>query len=512
MLGAILAVMAIAAAQSWNRWLDPIIDTGRDLYIAERLGEGARLYRDIRYEYPPLAPYLLAAITRMTGSSLAGFALIGLGQSIAIAALLLLIAAKFAGRRAGFAAALLFAALNFCGASTHGANFVFPYTYAATFGMLFLLGVVAAAAWGWPRLAVLAALAASWCKVEYCIAALLVVIALTAARKLRVRDLIAMIAALITSVFVAANVFGGAAMRANLFAPSLTHGAVARRFYSVVAGTADWQANALDGLLGLAAIAAIVLLLNRNWSIAAAVVAVALGVCLHVPSFFRAWGLLQWPILGYAIVRRERGWLLVLAIFSIASTLRIPWNVTPIWYGFVLVLPVYLLIAFVLFHELPSRGVYRRELATIWLLLFGGFAIRALFEQHQYFAAKPYRIESRRGTFYDRSPALAALLPQLDGKSLVVFPEGIAINHLAGIPTPISFHTFTPPEMSDDAEREVLRELEAHPPELIVIVPRDVREYGRRAFGIDYDQRIAAWIGGHYRTVSRSSIELLHRK
>src|SRR5204862_1453481 len=34
---ALLVVVAVVAlAQSWNRWLDPIIDTGRDLYISEQ--------------------------------------------------------------------------------------------------------------------------------------------------------------------------------------------------------------------------------------------------------------------------------------------------------------------------------------------------------------------------------------------------------------------------------------------------------------------------------------------
>ena len=65
MLAAIVAAAAIALAQSWDRWLDPIIDAGRDLYIPEQLRHGARLYADIRYNYPPLAPYLLAAITAL---------------------------------------------------------------------------------------------------------------------------------------------------------------------------------------------------------------------------------------------------------------------------------------------------------------------------------------------------------------------------------------------------------------------------------------------------------------
>src|SRR5215470_17656168 len=51
----LFVVAAVAFTQSYQRWLDPIIDTGRDLYIPGQIDQGARLYRDIRYQYPPLA-------------------------------------------------------------------------------------------------------------------------------------------------------------------------------------------------------------------------------------------------------------------------------------------------------------------------------------------------------------------------------------------------------------------------------------------------------------------------
>ena len=82
----VIAVAALAFIQSYARWLDPIIDTGRDLYIPEQLARGAKLYRDIRYQYPPLAPYLLALITGAIGHSLAAYMAIGIAQSAAIAA------------------------------------------------------------------------------------------------------------------------------------------------------------------------------------------------------------------------------------------------------------------------------------------------------------------------------------------------------------------------------------------------------------------------------------------
>ena len=36
----LLIVAAVAFIQSYQRWLDPIIDTGRDLYIPEQLVHG----------------------------------------------------------------------------------------------------------------------------------------------------------------------------------------------------------------------------------------------------------------------------------------------------------------------------------------------------------------------------------------------------------------------------------------------------------------------------------------
>ncbi len=161
----LVLVTIITLSFSWNRWLDPIIDTGRDLYISEQLAHGTKLYRDIRYQYPPLAPYLLAAITAAIGSSLAAFTAIGLAQSLVIAALLWLAVRS----TAGLVTALLFLSLSFTGASTWGANFIFPYSYAATLGIALLLGALVAFLRGRHSTAIALLVAASWMKVEYAI-------------------------------------------------------------------------------------------------------------------------------------------------------------------------------------------------------------------------------------------------------------------------------------------------------------------------------------------------------
>ncbi|HEY0787441.1 MAG TPA: hypothetical protein VGE86_02270, partial [Thermoanaerobaculia bacterium] len=41
------ALAALVLALSWNRWLEPVIDLGRDLYVPGAILEGKQLYRDI---------------------------------------------------------------------------------------------------------------------------------------------------------------------------------------------------------------------------------------------------------------------------------------------------------------------------------------------------------------------------------------------------------------------------------------------------------------------------------
>jgi hypothetical protein len=480
----LLLVGAVALAQSWNRWLDPIIDAGRDLYIPEQLLGGARLYRDVRYPYPPLAPYLLAAIAALTGGSLAAYVAIGIAQSAAIACGLWLALRRAAGETAAFAATLMFLALSFCGASTPRANFIFPYSHASTIGMALLIGALAAFIHARNALALGLLVAAAWCKVEYAVAALVIVAVLAAARRITVQQLGAF------AIAGAATAACFYAIRDDIFPGALTRGPIAERFYDAVSGRAEWQSNLVHGLLGVAAIAGIALLLRlpRRWWTIALIVILTIAGASH--AFIRGWGLVQWGALVYAFVRERNGPLLVFAAFSVAATLRIPLAVSPIWYGFVLVVPTYALIAY------ACRNLW-------WMPLIVLLCGRDLVEQHQRYESRWFPIVSARGTFYDANPDRARILGDLmrrvKGGTLAVMPEGVAINYLSGTRTTLTYHTFTPVETAyEDIEQDILRELEARPPDRVAIVSRDVREFGFRGFGVDYDQRVMAWLRERY--------------
>ena len=495
-IAALAAIFALALAQSWARWLEPIIDTGRDLYIPEQLARGAKLYRDIRYQYPPLAPYLLAAITRAIGNSLASYTAIGIAQSLIASSLLLVVARRAAGNVAAFAACAMFVAMNVAGATTWGANWIFPYSFAATIGMCALLALLAAIQMRHVPLAVLAALVASWCKVEYAIA----VVVIVAVSRLPLR---ALVIAAIASVGAVAVIFRDSAwLTENIFNTSLTKGASAQHFYAYVSGTADWPRNLALALLGVAGLVVIALLLRMPRLM---LLAIPIACLFTGDIFLRAFGVVQWVALAWALAKDRRSPLLLFAAASIASTLRIALNVSHAWYGFVLVVPTYLLIVYLLFEYLPERGVYTKRAAMLWLVPIVVICGRELWRQHEAYAEKRFPVVTPRGTFYDHNPDRAAALNAFhpDGGTLVVIPEGVTINYLTKLRTPLTFHTFTPVETASPAvEQKIIDELTAHPPTRVVLVSRDVREFGYRGFGTDYDRRLAALIAQRY-TVER---------
>jgi hypothetical protein len=162
--------------------------------------------------------------------------------------------------------------------------------------------------------------------------------------------------------------------------------------------------------------------------------------------------------------------------------------------------PTIALAAYTLFCYLPRRNA----MAILWLVPFIVSAGSDLWQQHVLYAQKQYAIVTPRGTFYDgnadRARILTSAIRAVQGGTLAVIPEGITINYLAAVPTTLSFHTFTPVEVdAPSVEDGMLRELTAHPPDRVLMVSRDLREYGARGFGVDYDLRAGALLRSRYR-------------
>lgn len=527
-IAALLLLGLTLVTRYWQRLIDPIIDVGRDLYIPEQLLRGLVLYLDIRYVYPPATPYLLALFTALTTHSLIVYAVIGAATAAITAAALYATTRIVAGPVAAVAAALLFVALNVTGATTWGANFIYPYAYAATFGLMFLTLALlficrALFAGGGARSVAFAAtfaILAGSTKVEYALAALVLGVIAFAIYRLPARYAAWATAAALALFVVFALVFGQAPaghhwLRDNIYPRGLV-GPASNLFYDKVSGTADLAGSlrhSAVGLLVIGVLVAILAALERARSRTSAIVfALLFAIFVYFgvdESFFAAWSLLL-PV-AFFIELRRRTPLTLLAGVAIASALRVYFLLGPWWYGFALVVPTYIVMAYALFRILPDRKVYGSETAKLWLLVFAVLAWRGIADSDERLADRTAAVVSARGTFVDlpeRARSLerlfAAIGEQPSNATLVAMPEGLSLNYFTARKTQLSHHMFTPLEIvAPGVEERIVAELRATPPDLVVIVDRDVTEFGYRGLGIDYGLQIAAELRKSYVPVAR---------
>ena len=120
------AVFLLLTVISWNRWLEPYVDSGRELMVPRRLASGEALYRDVRFYHGPLGPYLAAGVERMTERSLpARFALAGLIALLHIEALRRLARRLLSPGRAALSVAVIVAVAFFL---RPGGCHLFPFS------------------------------------------------------------------------------------------------------------------------------------------------------------------------------------------------------------------------------------------------------------------------------------------------------------------------------------------------------------------------------------------------
>jgi len=160
-----VALVTVAAAASlganWLRWINPFVDSGREMNVPARLAAGERLYRDIVYYYGPAGPWLQALVLRASGGA-AGPSWLPLEIAcLALAATILFLlyrlAAAAGGPRSALAATALAAA--FCLGAPHGGAFIFPYSAASLYALAGALLALTASLGrpGWRRRALVAA-------------------------------------------------------------------------------------------------------------------------------------------------------------------------------------------------------------------------------------------------------------------------------------------------------------------------------------------------------------------
>lgn len=129
---------------SWQRWLDPVSDVGRELYVPWQLAKGKVLYRDIAHFNGPLSQYLNAVAFMVLGASLRSLVIANL-VVIGVTTLLLHRIVAFVANRwialfCGFMFLTVFAFPPYPVATNY--NFITPYSHEITHGALFSLAAI----------------------------------------------------------------------------------------------------------------------------------------------------------------------------------------------------------------------------------------------------------------------------------------------------------------------------------------------------------------------------------
>ena len=209
-------------------------------------------------------------------------------------------------------------------------------------------------------------------------------------------------------------------------------------------------------------------------------------------------------------------------------------------YGFYLALPATVLVIIVLAWLLPDLlkgdGAQGRTFrAIVQLVLASGVAAHLAISNAVY-RSKNLSIGSGADRFLAsdsaeewHGAAVREAISRIEQSmpkeaTIAVIPEGVMINYLTRRENPTPFVTLVPPEILAFGEDHIREAMEKSPPDYVLRVFRDVREYGVPDFGADsrYGREIMEWVRSRYDTVdvmggrdlreSPQRIEILRRR
>ena len=94
----------------------------------------------------------------------------------------------------------------------------------------------------------------------------------------------------------------------------------------------------------------------------------------------------------------------------------------------------------------------------------------------------------------------SALRSEPPNSTLLVLPEGVMINFLARMPSPIAPYAYYTACTMGGQEDRIVTNLQSHPPDVVVIVSRPLLEFGIPRWGVDTDEgrQILSWVQQNY--------------
>ncbi len=556
------ALTTYCAAISWRRWPDPIIDSGNDLYRAWRIANGAVLYRDVGSHFGPLSQYCNATIFAIFGSGMIHLAwanLVVLG--VILATLYCLLRRAWGGAAALFASALFVTVFGFEQSSY---NYIVPYTQETTHGLLTLLLLLAVLdRWLvnpvrlWSFFAGVLFGLTALLKTELIFAAFFLILAAVALRWKSIRQLGSVcLAALVTGAVLPTLLFVGCFARHLSFRDSwmaaghiwlnasptiaLVRDPIQLGFLGFDQPWAHLIQHLQATLIAAAVIASIIALAKvadlqsnrmRRIAIGAATLVVVSGIAWWTVSWENVGRCLLGLVLLYlvgqvmALIRNSSrqshpavNLRILFAVLAATLMARMALNGRIYHYGYYQAAMAGAVVPAVLCGESSSWARIQRQGRAIILfgflaLLLPGVVILMAQSKHAW-QMKTYAVgegPDRFYTFPPRNEPIGAIVrttveflsQQQGAQTLLVLPEGLMVNYLARLRCPLTPPMYFSVYTEHGKEALLVDELQHHPPDFVVIISRDLREYGINRYGEapGRGQLLLRWVSANYSTV-----------
>jgi hypothetical protein len=580
------ALTAFCLSTSWRKWPDPLIDFGRELYIPWRLANGAVLYRDVDDFYGPLSQYCNGALFALFGPGLMVLVLANLLIFIGIlVSLYLLIRRAWGVAAALMSSACFISVFGFSHFVTGSFTYAAPYSHEATHGFLVcLLLVIVLLRWLEESTAIRSIVVGGLVgltlvlKPEIAFAAVLVaatalVIKWRQGGRIWSKGLLFGLLAAVGPTLAFAGYF-------YRFLPWRTALAMACRAWLSVFASSRYTGDVVQtGFLGLdrpgphfvehlrATAGAFMLIVGlgfAGWLVERVVQPLArwlLGAVTLGVIAWLAWFRIDWInsgrcLLGMALIyamvcavplyRRAKESeehavkpaRLLFAVLSVGLMVRMVLNGRIYQFGFYQAALAGVMIPAILFGDLPGRLKDRWARTLIrtggFLLLLPGMVLLCASSQ------RLLRMKTQAvGVGVDRFFAFSSDLEptghivQLVSEQLrqtppeqtvLVLPEGEMINYLARRASPVAPFFFFSAATSGGREESIVESLEKHPPDWVVIISRDLREYGIRRYGeapgkgglimrwVDVNYQLAGRLGGDPLEATQRGAVILGRR
>ncbi|MEW6076917.1 MAG: hypothetical protein AB1724_03810 [Thermodesulfobacteriota bacterium] len=557
-LAAMGACFLYLLSRTWMKWGDLIVDTFREFWVPMKLLEGHVLYRDIFYEYGFFPPYLQAILFKIFGVHLYTLAGLGIVTTLLIAAAVYLIPRMFLSATVSALTVIVFFLVFAFGyyADNNNFNAILPYSFASTLFLLFILYALyfflRFLQSGQNRFLGLWAFfmsMAMFCRIEIPILAWggffvtgLVYIFNNSGKKNIPIWLLLLLPPLLTAagylLFIAVS-GSWAGFRESVINPLLY--LKSDHFQDAVMGTAD-TVSSLKIIAGSTALTLVLLPLlgaaasgitsrsksaatpTRLPALTSGLLVIAL-VMIYSPdllacyqyrclSLFLPGGILYFAWKSIKTKDPVCLQLFCLCLTALIVASRMLLNMGPELYGFYLLVP-----GLIVYHLIIFRGVVPRiirvfpstakpflevVLACFLLVLafdYWGWSVR-------HYDSRTLKTVSDHGTFYwvddHQTRDIMTTVDYLSRntspeQSVVVFPEGIAVNLLADRKNPLRYCNFMPPVLQYIGEETIIKGLSDSGADYVVVISRDASDYGYPFFGVHYARDLYGWIRQNYR-------------